>query len=342
MSTKSEWTLIRSAAFTYMGTIVGAGFATGREIVEFFTQYGVWGTFGIFITSLFFIFLGMKIMLIAVQADTKNMHSFLVYLMGEKFGTYFNFIITFMIIGVTTVMLSGAGALFEEQLNISRWFGIILMVFLCYIFISKGIQGLHHINGFIVPFMILFSITIFILSKPSLQLILNIESSHYLLWILKAIIYASLNLSLSLAVLIPLAHQLKKPSIIKKSSLAGGLGLTLLLLLNHLAISKLQTFQHIEIPTAELLVHYDKWIHFFCVCIILGEIFSTLAANSFGIAELCYEKKKIPKKLTLGLLLIFCTICSIFQYSTLISFIYPIFGVIGLILIVRLFFYKMV
>lgn len=340
MTTKSEWTLIRSSAFTYMGTIVGAGFATGREITEFFTQYGIWGTFGIFIAGFFFIFLGMKIMLIAVKADTKNLHSFLVYLMGEKLGTYLNVIITFMIIGVTTVMLSGAGALFEEQLHISRWFGVIFMMILCYLLISKGIEGLHHINGLIVPFMILFSFTIFLLSKPSLQLVLDIEPTHSLFWIFKAVIYASLNLSLSLAVLIPLAHQLKKPSIIKKSSLVGGLGLTFLLLFNHFAIGQLKSLQNIEIPTAELVSNYNEWIHFFFVCIILGEIFSTLAANGFGIAELCYEKKKIPRKITLGLLLIFCAICSIFQYSTLISFVYPLFGVVGLIVILRLLFIK--
>lgn len=38
MHKTTDWLFIRHAAFTYMGTIVGAGFATGREITEFFTQ----------------------------------------------------------------------------------------------------------------------------------------------------------------------------------------------------------------------------------------------------------------------------------------------------------------
>ena len=336
MHKTTDWLFIRHAAFTYMGTIVGAGFATGREITEFFTQYGIWGTFGIFVAGFTFIFLGMKIMLVAVKTNTKNMHSFLVYIMGEKLGTIFNFLITIMIFGVTTVMLSGAGALFEEQLQLSRWIGVLLMVVLCYISISRGIQGLHRINGFIVPFMILFSLTIFLLSKSSISYLIYMETKHSYLWLFKALIYATFNLSLSLAVLIPLAHQLRSPDIIKKSSLAGGLGLTFLLLFNHFAISKLPHLQSIEIPTAQLLVHYDEWLHFAFICIILGEIFSTLAANSFGIAELCYEKKKIPKKFTLLFLLILCAVCSSFQYSTLIAIIYPLFGMIGIIFLIRL------
>lgn len=30
-------------AFVYVGTVVGAGFATGREIVEFFLKFGWFG-----------------------------------------------------------------------------------------------------------------------------------------------------------------------------------------------------------------------------------------------------------------------------------------------------------
>ena len=335
-SPKSSHVVIKRAAFTYMGTIVGAGFATGREITEFFTQYGIWGTVGIFVSSVFFIFLGMKIMLLAVSTESNNLHSFLTYLFGPKFGGYCNGLIVLMIIGVTIVMLSGAGALFQEQLHLSKWLGVALMVVLCYGFISRGIQGLHDVNGLIVPFMILFSFMIFIWSKPSLDSLLEIQSETSFLWLFKALIYASFNLTSALAVLIPLAHELKEESYIKKSSQHGGIGLMMLLLFNHFAISRLQSFQNIEIPTAELLVHATEWIHLFFVLVILGEIFSTLAANSFGIMELAYDKWSWSKNLTLIVLLVFCAIFSSFQYSVLISILYPLFGVFGLIVIIRL------
>ncbi|MEK1832032.1 hypothetical protein AAAC51_33515 [Priestia megaterium] len=35
-----RWKLTLQVAATYVGTVVGAGFATGKEIVQFFTQYG--------------------------------------------------------------------------------------------------------------------------------------------------------------------------------------------------------------------------------------------------------------------------------------------------------------
>lgn len=52
----SRWSGIFQIAAVYVGTVVGAGFATGREIVEFFTRYGIYGFIGILIARLYFYF----------------------------------------------------------------------------------------------------------------------------------------------------------------------------------------------------------------------------------------------------------------------------------------------
>ena len=43
-------------AGTYIGTVVGAGFATGQEVLQFFTRFGIRGLTGIIITTVLFIF----------------------------------------------------------------------------------------------------------------------------------------------------------------------------------------------------------------------------------------------------------------------------------------------
>ena len=45
-------------AFVYVGTVVGAGFATGKEIVEFFVRFGWIGLLGILISGVIFTGLG--------------------------------------------------------------------------------------------------------------------------------------------------------------------------------------------------------------------------------------------------------------------------------------------
>ena len=47
-------------AGAFIGVIVGAGFASGQEILQFFTSFGWWGILGTAIATAFFSFLGMN------------------------------------------------------------------------------------------------------------------------------------------------------------------------------------------------------------------------------------------------------------------------------------------
>ena len=38
--------------FAYVGIVVGAGFSTGQEVMQFFTPYGLWSYIGVLISGL--------------------------------------------------------------------------------------------------------------------------------------------------------------------------------------------------------------------------------------------------------------------------------------------------
>lgn len=57
---RTNWSQALQIAAVYVGTVVGAGFATGKEIVEFFSRFGFIGMIGILIGGYIFIF-GLKI-----------------------------------------------------------------------------------------------------------------------------------------------------------------------------------------------------------------------------------------------------------------------------------------
>ncbi|MBN6205889.1 hypothetical protein JYK21_05440 [Ralstonia pickettii] len=42
----------------FVGLIAGAGFASGQEVMQYFTSFGIWGTVGGILATLLFIFLG--------------------------------------------------------------------------------------------------------------------------------------------------------------------------------------------------------------------------------------------------------------------------------------------
>ena len=73
-------------AMAYMSVVVGGGFASGREVVEFFTGYGVWGIGGSIVSAFLFAFVGMQIAQISARMQAKSHNQVLSRLFGTTGG----------------------------------------------------------------------------------------------------------------------------------------------------------------------------------------------------------------------------------------------------------------
>src|SRR5690625_6287832 len=124
----NKYSSIFLLAATYIGTIVGAGFATGKEIIVFFSVYGNYGTIGIAICGFLFIIAGTKMMIISSRIQAYSYKELNNYLFGHRIGQVVNLFVFIVSISITSVILSGAGALFHEQLGFSYHFGIIVSI----------------------------------------------------------------------------------------------------------------------------------------------------------------------------------------------------------------------
>ncbi|MFS8652663.1 MAG: hypothetical protein FWJ66_12260, partial [Caldibacillus sp.] len=71
---KIKWKEALQLAAVYVGSVVGAGFATGKEIVEFFSRFGTLGLLMIIVSGIFFIWFGVKIMLLALRLKATSYH----------------------------------------------------------------------------------------------------------------------------------------------------------------------------------------------------------------------------------------------------------------------------
>ncbi len=109
-------------------------------------------------------------------------------------------------------MLSGAGAVFEEQLRLPRQLGIFITVIACLIIGSRGLQGVFEVNTLVVPIMMIFiiglAITTFFHGTTPISNTIPAESWN-MKWITSPITYVALNLSLAQSVLVPLASEVK-------------------------------------------------------------------------------------------------------------------------------------
>ncbi len=76
--------------FTYIGTVVGAGFASGQEIMQFFTVYGIGGIWGIVVVLFLFGWLGTRMMVMGARLKARSYEVFNQYLFGPRWGKWMN------------------------------------------------------------------------------------------------------------------------------------------------------------------------------------------------------------------------------------------------------------
>jgi uncharacterized membrane protein YkvI len=329
---------ILQVAATYIGTIVGAGFATGKEIVQFFSQYGMVGLVGILISGYLFIWIGTKSMLIAKRIDANSYQEVNEYIFGEKIARIVNIVLLIMLFGVTSVMFSGTGAVFREQMGLPSQVGILLTMVLCYLAVIRGMKGLLFVNSLIVPMMILFSLII-ISAFPGATEYYG-ESSNIGKVILSALAYAAYNIVLGQAVLVPLGRDSENETIIRWGGFLGGLGLTLILITSHLALITIPDMTAYSIPMAEIIKQIGTVLHILFVIVIYGEIYTTLIGNVYGISRKLSGSTQ-PKKSVIILILLVCYFVSLIGFDSLVKYLYPLFGYMGCVVLLSLMFKKM-
>lgn len=329
-----QWAKSIQVALTFIGTVVGAGFASGREVMQFFTRFGHWGPYLIIVSTLFFVWIGARVMLLAADLKAKSYEDLNKYLFGEKIGRRVSHIMLIVLLGVNAVMLAGAGSLFSEHLNLSYQTGLLVTMFACFMLLRKGMNAILAINTFVVPLMIGFTAFLVVetLRNPSTTHWLSSPSelSPWAAW-LSPFLYAAFNLSMSQAVLVPLGATIGDARILRRGAWMGGIGIGFLLLAGHIALSaRMPGISQFEIPMGGIARELGAWLHWIFILLIFMEIFTTLVADIYGLTLQIHERTKVSQWILTIMLLLLCFLVGQFGFGSLLSTLYPAFGLLSL------------
>lgn len=329
-----SWTQAIQISCTYIGTMVGAGFASGQEILQFFTKYGWPATITIAIASGLFIWIGTKQMLLAQRTGAKSYEDLNRLLFGPRFGQYISYFMAVVLFGTVAVMLAGAGSIFSEHFSLPYQLGLLVTIALSYLILIRGMSAILTVNSVIVPIMLVFTgITVWActqnpgagswLVEPNVVHPVNVWLAPFL--------YSSLNLCLAQAVLVPLGASVKDPRTLRRAGLLGGIGMGVLLFAGHFALStQMPGIAQFEIPMAFLIHQLGPVVQFIFLIVIYSEIFTTLIANAFGLAHQIRQRIPVQEHIIVLTILVGSYLISQIGFSTLVSTLYPMFGLISL------------
>ncbi|PTX51489.1 putative membrane protein YkvI [Melghirimyces profundicolus] len=335
-----RWFTSCRVGFTYIGTVVGAGFASGQEIMQFFTVNGLGGVWSILLVTALFSWLGIRMMVMGARLRANSYEEFNNFLFGIRWGRWMNGFVGLILFGVTTAMMSGTGSLFREQLGLSFHFGVIVTSLIAFLVILRGMEGILDVNALVVPCMFAFTVVVGVqgLTGPGIDGFLamkSLEGTKH--WTVSAITYAAFNLAMSQAVLVPMGGEIKDEKTLRFGGILGGVGLGLMLLATNfaLALKTPQVFD-LEIPIALVISSLGEGMKYFFLAVMWGEIFTTLIGNVYGLAANLQPVVPLRLNTLMGAIFILGYLCSLIGFPVFVGLIYPFFGYCGLVLILLL------
>ncbi|RNC62951.1 MAG: hypothetical protein AWM53_01780 [Candidatus Dichloromethanomonas elyunquensis] len=334
-STRQLSTLAVAAAF--IGTVVGAGFATGQEVLQFFSFFGRSGFIGIAVVTILFCYFGSVIMRISRDLKSDSHLELVKFICGRKLGIFMDWFITFSFLGVLVVMAAGSGAVAEEQLGFPPVYGSLAVILLSFLTVISGINNVIKAIGFVVPFLLLavFGVTVFsIVQDPiSLQKVVFLESLQSAVpakWPFSALLYISYNILLAVAILSPLGVEARNHRSLFWGALLGGLGLGIgILAINLAIISRVPEILPFQVPMIFLASRLNPLLAYGYGFILLLEIYTTAVSILYGFtARVAFTK--IHKMIWAGSACVGALFAARLGFARVISTVYPVMGFVGL------------
>ena len=341
---------IFKVVFVIIGTLIGAGFASGQEIYTFFYSYGINGLYGILICSIFTGIVIYKVFKIINENKISTYHDLLEIFTKSKSTSnkkyneqkqkYINFtfitstIINIFLLITFFIMIAGFGAYFEQELGISSLIGCGILAFLCFIIFMTSVKGVVKANELLVPILIIFIIVIGIINFNSI----DVENSKDCIiqtkfdsWILSSIVYCSYNSILLIPVLITLKDLIKNNKEIKTISTISGILIFILSIIIYYLLMKVDIdIKILEMPVIYVIGKFYPILKNIYGFIILASIFTTSISIGVSFLQNTARNKKSYTQIAI-VMCITSIIISKIGFSNLVNLLYPIFGYLGLI-----------
>ncbi|MFG6117912.1 YkvI family membrane protein [Thalassobacillus sp. B23F22_16] len=324
-----------------IGVIVGAGFASGQEILQFFTSFGWMGIMGVIVATFLFAFLGMNLTQLGSRLQTDSHKDVIYHICGKYLGLAVDFVITFFLFGVAVVMMAGSGSIFEEQFGIPSIAGNIIMAILAILTVCLNVQKVISIISLVTPFLLLMIIIIggyavgtMDINFAEVQQLAEEQTPAASNWLMGALLYVSYNVAAGAAMMTVMGGTTKDEKQAGLGGILGGVGLgVLIILINVGMLVKMDVVGGSDMPILALANEIHPGFGLLMFVALLGMIFNTTVGMLYAFTARVVKRENPNFNLFVILFGAAAFGASFVGFITLVGTVYPLMGYLGFILI---------
>lgn len=328
----------------FIGVIVGAGFASGQEILQYFTSFGYLGILGAIVSTVLFAYLGMTLMKLGSRLQVTSHKKAIYAISGRFLGVIVDIVIIFTLFGVGVVMIAGAGSTVNQQFGLPIFAGSTIMTILVILSMMLKLDKVISVIASITPFLLIFIVIISIysmftmdLSFAELKPIALSQEKTFPNWFISAVNYVSFNIAVGAGMSLVTGGAEKDERIAAIGGLIGGLGIGVMITLAYLAIfSQVNIVATYDLPLLKIVEDISPILSFIMSMVLFGMIFNTALGMFYGFVARFFQMGTRASHIATVVTLIFGFMASFLGFTTLVSKVYSIIGYLGFFLIIAL------
>lgn len=324
--------------FAYAGIVVGAGFSTGQEVLQFFASHGLISIVSIIMAAFILMFVSRQAAKLGYRLDAESHEGPVKALFGRRFGLIIDYTLVFFLYGIAVVMIAGSGATFNQAFGISPDIGVLILIVITAGTLLLNFDKIVNIIGGITPLLIIavVIITTYNILNPTVP---YSEVNNYVdptrapskFWWFDSITYAGLAFAVAFSFLSIMGAGAAKHAIARRGAIYGGLiTLLLMVLVNVGVLSIMPDANEVPLPAMLMAENMAPWLGTVYSIIIILLIFNSVVGLMYPFLSRFTEPYSGKYKMLLVVSLIGAFLISKVGFVELVNIVYPILGYIGL------------
>lgn len=322
--------------FLILGSIIGAGFASGKEIQVFFSGFGFFGIFIIFLSSVFLFFVLKNLINLGKIAKTSNIKIVNKMLFKDN-SKFFDWFIQLGLFIFLTAMVAGVNSIGDILFsNINFPILTIVSLFFSIFIVLNGFEAIKKLNLILMPIVVIFIIFVAISGifvSGANNVSGNLSFGSFFKYLMLGLFYVCYNIVFSSSIIFEKSKDFSKKQININCFLIS-LIFGLLVLIVNFAMQKQSV--SLDMPMLFIAFGVNKVTGYLFAVILWFSILTSLISSLY----MLINSFKVNKLLSCSIFLTCSFIFSLFGFSKIVNFIYPLEGVVCLIFIFKVFLFN--
>ncbi len=324
-------------AALYVGSIMGAGFASGREAWQFFGVFGLQGYLGIAAAGLLFMAMGMMVAYIARAMGTDDMGKIVLFTENPRLSSAIGYFMAAILYTVIMSMSAAGGSFLQQQFGLHKAIGGGIITLLVIFTVLGNFDRISRIFRWIVPVLLFIDILLCIVVifsgfEQSGQTSGFPVSSMASGWFLAAVLFISYN-TLGMIPIVGEASLYAKNG--RQAVFGAGLGGLLLTILTLLLVTALRSdmafTQNMDLPMLAYSARVSPLANILFGTVLFFAIYSAAASTYYGFTTKLREGDR--KKYLIVICAVIGFICGLSGFKNLVAYWYPAEGYFGLLIV---------